>query len=73
VDAAGASAPIASEDGYPSLYRPGNVRATAAYQLVEAYYERFKTSRFRKAQVRSMRFGTIAYLELQTKRDLSVM
>ena len=34
--------PFASEGGYPSLYRPRNVRATALYQLLETYYERVK-------------------------------
>ena len=37
-----ASPPLASEGGYPSLYRPRNVRATALYQLLESYYEQVK-------------------------------
>ena len=37
-----ASPPLASEGGYPSLYCPRNVRATALYQLLESYYEQVK-------------------------------
>ena len=37
-----ASPPVPSAGGYPSLYRPRNVRATPLYQLLESYYEDVK-------------------------------
>jgi Putative transposase/Transposase zinc-binding domain len=37
-----AASTFASEGGYPSLYRPRHVRATALYQLLETYYEQVK-------------------------------
>jgi len=43
VGSAAASPTFASEGGYPSVYRPRNVRATALYQLLETNYEQVKT------------------------------
>jgi len=66
-----ASPPLASEGGYPSLYRPRNVRATALYQLLESYYEQVKALYYGKtaskkstllARIRRFRGGSLPRL-----------